>query len=179
MSHKISRSFTTTNLTIYGINPHDYSGIKTMDYVYLADYSKSSEKEKENLKRQLTHEDFIPAQIVPNETKEDKYSMDIEKFVSLSYVVNENGKTNDMITKTVITNKIRIYGINPDDLKTVYDYEITYYGDFSKLSVIDKQRLMYQAESTTFYPAYLKLESITEEKRAITINDFITNSDKE
>ena len=174
----ITRTCTSTQVKVYGINPLDYaSGVKSIDYLYNGDFQNATTKEIELIKESVKSDTFIPAQVVSEEKSlETKYAMTFDDYIKLSHIVQENEKLTNCITRTIRKNTLYLYGVNIINLDKVEKIELYYYGDYSKISRQEKERLIDNAGKNGFYPAYIKLVSTIDEKRALTLSEYIKHA---
>ena len=174
----ITRTCTSTQVKVYGINPLDYaSGVKSIDYLYNGDFQNATTKEIESIKESVKSDMFIPAQIVSEEkTLETKYAMTFDDYIKLSHIVQENEKLTNCITRTITNNTLVIYGVNVNSLEKVEKHEIHYYGDYKKITVKERDTLICGITKDGFYHAYIKLVSTIDEKRALTLSEYIKHA---
>lgn len=179
-SKVITRTCKSTQLTVYGINPADYSGVKSINYLYNGDFATATPKEIESIKKAVATNEFIPAQVVSTGNAiETKYALSFDDFVFLSHIYDEEkDKRLDGITRTITLYILLIYGVNTKNLDEAEKHDVCYYGDYTKISKTEKDKLIRQVvdENNGFYPAYIKIESRREEKRIISFADFIQHA---
>lgn len=176
----ITRTCKSTQLTIYGINPADYSTVKSINYLYNGDFATASPKEIESIKKAVATSEFIPAQVVSTGSAiETKYALSLDDFVFLSHLYDEEkDKRIDGITRTITSYILLIYGVNTKNLEEVEKHYASYYGDYTKITKAEKDKLIKQVvdENDGFYPAYIRIETKREVKRIISFSDFIRNA---